>query len=78
MNGNVNCGIPVDLLRFTIRALNDLKIRQEMQAEKFGPFDTAADDLLKEAAEVKKAADFYHELHKRHLLSEMEREAGPA
>ena len=59
----VKCTIPADMLRYTASALSELAIRKRMAADGFpvinGRIDPAAAELLKQAAEVQKAADFW-------------------
>lgn len=60
---DVKCTIPADMLRYTVSALDELAIRQKMQAEKPGVPALAVEELLEQSAKVKKVSDFYFELY---------------
>ena len=53
--------IPADMLKYTATALYELAIRQRVSAD--GKTAQDAAELLKQAAEVQKAADYYSELY---------------
>ena len=77
MNG-VQCTIPADLLRLAAAGLYELAIRKRMAAGKLpavdGKINPQEAELLKQAAESQKAADFYLELYQqRPVESEAER-----